>query len=83
MIKRNKVSAKYVATHAQDAYTDLGFDYRGKILKRSLSPILFQNFNNYFMLSEIDKMMSALVDAVKQVKLQYMISLNKNDRNVN
>ena len=25
MIKRNKVSAKYVATHAQDAYTDLGF----------------------------------------------------------
>ena len=39
MIKRNKVSAKYVATHAQDAYTDLGFDYRGKILKKSLSPV--------------------------------------------
>ncbi len=83
MIKRNKVNARYIANHAQDVYTDLGFDYRGKILKKSVSPILFQNFNNNFVLGEIDKMLSLLVDTVKQIKLQYMISLHKNDRNVN
>ena len=83
MIKRNKVNARYIANHAQDVYTDLGFDYRGKILKKSVSPILLQNFNNNFVLGEIDKMLSLLVDTVKQIKLQYMISLHKNDRNVN
>ncbi len=83
MIKRNKVNARYVANHAQDVYTDLGFDYRGKILEKTVSPVLFQNFNNNFVLGEIDKMLSSLVDAVKQIKLQYMISLHKNDRNVN
>ena len=53
MIKRNKVNARYVANHAQDVYTDLGFDYRGKILEKTVSPVLFQNFNNNFILSEI------------------------------
>lgn len=83
MLKRNKTTAKYISEHAQDAFTDLGYDYRGNIFKRSISPIILNNENNSKMLGEIDKMIVMLVDTVKQIKLQYMISLNKNDRNVN
>ncbi len=83
MLKRNKVTAKHISEHAQDVYTDLGYDYRGNIFKRSASPVLFNNENNSKILGEIDKMIVMLVDTVKQIKLQYMISLNKNDRNVN
>ena len=32
---------------------------------------------------EIQKMIATLVDNVKQIKLQYMISLDKKDRNLN
>ena len=83
MIKRNKVNARYVANHAQDVYTDLGFDYRGKLFSRTSSPIIFRNINNFYFIGQLDKMISLLVDMTKQIKLQYMISLHKNDRNVN
>ncbi len=83
MIKRNKTTAKYISEHAQDVFTDLGFDYRGNIFKRSISRVILNNENNAGILGEIDKMIVMLVDTVKQIKLQYMISLNKNDRNVN
>ena len=83
MLKRNKITARYISEHAQDVYTDLGFDYRGQVLKKSVSPIIFNNENNSKILGEIDKMIVMLIDTVKQIKLQYMISLNKNDRNVN
>jgi hypothetical protein len=83
MIKRNKVNARYISEHAQDVYTDLGFDYRGKLFARTSSPIIFRNINNFYFIGQIDKMISLLVDMTKQIKLQYMISLHKNDRNVN
>ena len=83
MIKRNKINSRYIAEHAQDVYTDLGFDYRGNIFKRTLSKMILNNENNSKILSEIEKMIAMLVDTTKQIKLQYMISLNKKDRNIN
>ena len=83
MIKRNKVNARQISEHAQDVYTDLGFDYRGQLFRKTSSPIIFMNFNNFYIMREIDKMVSLLIDTAKQIKLQYMISLHKNDRNLN
>ena len=83
MIKRNKINARYISEHAQDVYTDLGFDYRGKLYQKTSSSIIFRNINNQLIIGKIDKMISSLIDTVKQIKLQYMISLKKNDRNLN
>lgn len=83
MIKRNKKSADYVANHTQDVYTDLGHDYRDDIFNKSLSPIILNNEKNKRILSVIQKMIVYLVDAVKQIKLHFMISLDKTDRNLN
>jgi hypothetical protein len=83
MINRNKCSARYIAIHSQDLYTDLGYDYRKNIFTKTISNIIENNDNNKHILDNIQTMIVFLIDAVKQIKLQYMISLDKNDRNLN
>lgn len=73
----------YYAYHCQDEYRNLGFDYHGNILKKTVSKVIFQNKKNRLLLKKADDMLDYLVDAVKQIKLQYMISHNKNDINLN
>ena len=76
-------SPHFYASHYQDRYTDLGFDYRGNIYKKTVSKILMKNKRIAGFLGYMDKIISGLVDNVKQIKLQYMISLDKKDRNLN
>lgn len=83
MIRRNKRTADDIANHAQDVYTDLGYDYRDTVFKKTLSNSILNNETNKNIIDSIQKMIVYLIDTVKQIKLQYMISLNKNDRNVN
>ena len=83
MIVRNGKNAPSIATHTQDYFTDLGYDYRGHIYEKTVSPEILKNQNNKNILLSVDKMIVFLIDAVKQIKLQYLISLDKNDRNVN
>lgn len=83
MIVRNGKNARSIATHTQDYFTDLGYDYRGHIYEKTVSPEILKNQNNKNILLSVDKMIVFLIDAVKQIKLQYLISLDKNDRNVN
>ena len=75
MIVRNGKNARSIATHTQDYFTDLGYDYRNHIYEKTVSPEILKNQNN--------KNILLSVDAVKQIKLTYLISLDKNDRNVN
>lgn len=83
MLKRNKLSSRYIANHVEDAFTDLGYDYRGNVFRKTLSPLILKNRNNKAILGNIEHMIVFLIDAVKQVRLQFMISLDKNDRNLN
>ena len=83
MIVRNGKNARSIATHTQDYFTDLGYDYRGHIYEKTVSPEILKNQNNKNILLSVDKIIVFLIDAVKQIKLQYLISLDKNDRNVN
>lgn len=83
MYKPLNKSPRFYASHYQDKYTDLGYDYRGHIYEKTISKILMKNPRiNAFMLY-MDKMISDLVDNVKQIRLQFMISLDKKDRNLN
>ena len=83
MIVRNGKNARSIATHTQDYFTDLGYDQRNHIYEKTVSPEILKNQNNKNILLSVDKMIVFLIDAVKQIKLQYLISLDKNDRNVN
>jgi len=83
MIRRNKKNARHLATHTQDAYTDLGYDYRETVFLNSVSKPILENSRNKGILNAIQKLIVFLIDAVKQIRLQFMISLNKNDRNLN
>jgi len=64
-------------------YTDLGYDYRDNIFSKTISNPILKNPINKAILKRIEKIISHSVDNVKQIRLQYMISLNKTDRNVN
>lgn len=83
MIQYNKKNARSIATHTEDYFTDLGYDYRGHLYEKTISNEILKNENNKHILKYVDDMLVFLIDAVKQIKLQYLISLDKKDRNVN
>ena len=83
MIIRIKHNASHISKHTRDVFTDLGFDYRHQIFSKTVSKPILENKTNKGILNEIQRMIVALIDNVKQIKLQYMISLNKKDRNLN
>lgn len=83
MYHPSKKSRRYYASHYQDLYTDLGYDYKGHIFENTISKVILKNKNNKKILSRIERMILMLVESVKQIKTAYMISLDKNDTNVN
>lgn len=73
----------YYAYHSQDEYKNLGFDYHGRILEKTVSKVIFNNKKNKKLLKYADMMLNYLVDSVKQIRLQFMIAHDKNDINLN
>lgn len=73
----------YYAYHSQDEYKNLGFNYHGRILEKTVSKVIFNNKKNKQLLKYADMMLDYLVDSVKQIRLQYMIEHDKNDINLN
>ena len=64
-------------------YTDLSFKYFGHIYDHQISPVNMRNKRNKEILSHIEPLIVYIIEAVKQIKLQYMFSLDKNDTRVN
>lgn len=80
---------KYLTTftekenHLYDNYTNLGYNYEHHILKNVLSPELFGNPLNDTIFRQIEKLFEFLINAVKQIKLQYAYTYPKNAKNLN
>lgn len=83
MYYASKKSPHWYACKSQDIYTDLGYNYHGNIFNKTLSPVILANKVNSAILAKIEPLFSYLIDATKQIRLQYMISLKKNDTRVN
>lgn len=83
MFYPNKHSGRWYCTRHQDYYTNLGFDYHGHIYEKTVSPVIFRNRRNKAILKKIEPMIEYMIDAVKQIKLQFMFSLDKNDTRIN
>lgn len=79
----NKRSGRWYCTRHRDNYTNLGYDYRGHVYEKSVSPMILNNPNTKEILSHIEPMIVYLIEAVKQIRLQFMFSLDKNDNRLN
>ncbi|MEK0336760.1 MAG: hypothetical protein QQN41_04915 [Nitrosopumilus sp.] len=79
-----KVRLPYLhqAKHHNDEFKNLGYDYRGKILRKSTSSELWANPLQTAMMGQIEAMMTFVLEQVKMIKKWYSIAHEKDDLNI-
>lgn len=83
MLKPNKKSKFYYISHRKDNFDIKRYDYHGNVLKHTLSPEMFNNDNQNYIFSQMERLINFLIDEVKNIKLHFSIAHNKNDFNIN
>lgn len=73
----------YQAKHNNDEFKNLGYDYRGKILRASTSPELWGNPLQSPMMGQIESMFTYILEQVKMVKKWFSIAHDKDTININ
>ena len=63
-----KKSVYEISEHARDDIKNVGFDYEGKILKKSLSHELYKDPTRADLIDQWEKIVFEMVEAVKKVK---------------
>jgi len=59
-----------------------GFNYKGKILRKTLSPLLYQNPRVSSILDTIDRILYTTVESIKQIRNYVNWTVPKNNKNV-
>lgn len=84
MLKPNKKSKYYYASHAHDVYLHTGYKYHGNVYKNTISPELYNsNTKVKSFINQLEYLINYLIDSVKQIKLQFSIAHDKNDIRLN
>jgi len=73
----------YTAKHQNDEFKNLGYDYRGKILRTTTSSELWGNPLQTSMIGQIESMMTYILEQVKMIKKWYSIAHEKDTLNIN
>lgn len=73
----------YQAKHNNDEYKNLGYDYRGKILRKVTSAELWGNPLQTSMMGQIESLMTYILEQVKMIKKWFSIAHDKDSLNVN
>jgi len=71
------------AKHSQDYFLNMGYDYRGHLLKNTTSPELWANPIQVPMYGRLEGMLVYLIEQVKIIKKTFSIAIDKNNLNVN
>lgn len=61
----------------------LGFDYRGKLYEKSVSPLILADTKRKKIVEKMDELIAYLVDSVKNVKKTYNYAIKRNSRDIN
>ncbi len=69
--------------HRNDDIKYVGYDFRGNVFKRTLSPLFFGEKNREDMVQQLDGVMSYLIDYIKHIKKAYNWTLGKKYRDFN
>lgn len=72
-----KKSHEWYINHRNDLIRNKGFEYRGNILKRSLSGAMFIETKRKGLLEQLEKVLVYLVDSIKHIKKSYNYTLEK------
>jgi hypothetical protein len=78
-----KKSLYDAATSRVEKINYLGFNYEGKILKRTLSSYLFRDPNRAEILQKFEEIIYFLVEKVKTIKTFYNYSVPKDYNKIN
>ena len=69
--------------HLNDSYANLGYDYRGKILKKMTSPELWANPLQWSFYNRLEVIIIFLIEQVKYIKKTFSIAHAKDSININ
>lgn len=83
MPKLNSVDTFRTHEHLYDSFTSKGYDYHSNILNKVISSEMFANPVNDIPFRQIERLIEHLIDAVKQIKLQYAFAYDKNSKLIN
>jgi hypothetical protein len=72
----------YQAKHHNDVYLNLGFKYKGKVLKKGTSPELWANPLQIPLLNTFEGLLNFLIEQAKYVKKWFSIAHDKNTTNI-
>ena len=76
--ENNEIPEMYRLRHKHDSVSeDTGFDYSKNILKRTLSPVLYNNDDNELFLDKLNDMTLSMVESVLPVRNLFFYSHNK------
>lgn len=83
--QRFRVRTSYLssAKHFADNFTNLGYDYRGKLLQKSTSPELWANPVQKPLMGQIEAMLNFILEQVKYIKKTFSIAHDKESININ
>jgi len=73
----------YAAKHFNDVFLNMGFDYKGQLIKKGSSPELHANPLNESLFSTLDSMLYFLIEHTKTVKKWFSIAHSKDSLNIN
>jgi hypothetical protein len=71
------------AKHINDQYKNLGYDYRGKIMKKMTSPELWANSVQIPFYGKMENLVNFLINQVKNIKKAFSIAHSKDSLNIN
>jgi len=69
--------------HRNDKILHQGFDYRGKILSKSLSNVFYLDPKRQVILDYMDEALTYMIDHIKQIKKSFNWTLPKYYRDFN
>jgi len=83
--KLYKIRSSYLnqAKHLNDEFKNLGYDYRGNMLKNGTSPELWANPQQISMYARLEGMLNFILDSSKMVKKWFSIAHDKNTTQIN
>jgi len=73
----------YTAKHQNDEFKNLGYDYRGRILRKTTSSELWGNPLQTSMMGQIESLMTYILENTKMIKKWFSIAHDKDSLNVN
>jgi hypothetical protein len=80
-----KIRPSYMgqAKHINDFFTNLGYDYRGNILKNGTSPELWANPQQIGLYGKLEGMLGYVLESAKMIKKWFSIAHDKNTTRIN